>query len=210
MSAQMSLTGLDVPETLFHPEAVDDPAGRLRGYTMFFAIVPQADDAQRLARAAAGLHTTQGLRGKCLPADKLHVTLVDLGSFAQALPQRQVDAAMAAAASVSCPPLPLVFDRVLSFGNPRAAGRASACVLRGDADSDQAVARLRQALESACKRSGLKPRASPTPHMTVCYDTRVIAEQPIEPVCWTATRFALIVSHVGLGHHQWLGQWRLG
>lgn len=206
----MSLTGMDVPQALFHPEAIADPAGRLRGYTMFYAIVPDAGDAQRLALVAAGRRSVLGLHGKCLPADKLHITLGDLGAFSQTLPQTQVDAAMAVAAQVHCPPLPIVFDRALSFGNLQAPRPAAPFVLRGDAGSDQAVARLRKMLEAPCKRAGLKVRASTQPHMTMLYDTRVVAEQPIELVQWTATRFALIVSHVGLGHHQRLGQWRLG
>lgn len=210
MSAQMSLTGMDPPEALFCPQAIDDPSGRLRGYTMFYAVVPEPEDAQRLALAAAGQRALHGLRGASLPADKLHITLLAVESFLHTLPQATVDAAMASAARVSCPPLPIVFDRALSFGNDRNPRRTSPFVLRCDAGSDKAVARLRKTLEAACKRSGLEPRPSATPHMTVFYDARVISEQPIEPVHWTATRFALIVSHVGLGHHQWLGQWRLG
>jgi 2'-5' RNA ligase len=210
MSTQMSLDGMDGPQALFHPEAIADPSGRLRGYTMFYAIVPDVEDAQRLALAAADLRAAHGLPGKGLPADKLHITLVDLGGFRHSLPQTQVDAAMAVAAQVNCPSLPIVFDRALSFGNVRDPHRAVPFVLRGDAGSDKAVARLRKTLEAGCKRAGLEARPSTQPHMTMLYDPQVVAEQRIEPVHWTATRFALIVSHVGLGHHQWLGQWRLG
>ena len=85
----------------------------------------------------------------------------------------------------------------------------NAFVLRCDARSHAAVARLRQTLASALQRSGLHPQPSGTPHMTMHYDQRVIAELPIEPICCTATRFALIISHHGLGHHKWLGHWQL-
>lgn len=46
------------------------------------------------------------------------------------------------------------------------------------------------------------PEPSRTPHMTLLYDSQAIAEVRIEPICWKATRFALILSLVGLGHHQ--------
>ncbi len=45
--------------------------------------------------------------------------------------------------------------------------------------------------------------------MTMLYDPLVILEHSVEPIGWTATRFALILSHHGLGHHEWLGQWQL-
>jgi 2'-5' RNA ligase len=42
------------------------------------------------------------------------------------------------------------------------------------------------------------------------YDRKLVAEHPIQPIRWTATRFALILSHAGLGHHQWIKEWNLG
>ena len=46
--------------------------------------------------------------------------------------------------------------------------------------------------------------------MTLMYDDKHhSAEHPIEPIHWTATHFALILSHVGLGHHQRIAEWAL-
>jgi 2'-5' RNA ligase len=81
--------------------------------------------------------------------------------------------------------------------------------LRCNPDGDAAIARLRQSLAVALRRTGLHPDASRTPHMTMLYDPRHVAQHAIEPICWTATRFALILSHVGLGHHQWVAEWPL-
>lgn len=114
---------------------------------------------------------------------------------------------MTAAAGVVCPLLPVVFDRACSFNN-RGSDK-SAFVLRCDAPSDSAVARLRQALRVALGGVGLDPKPSRTPHMTMRYDQRAISEHPIEPICWIARRFALILSHVGLEYHQWIGCWNL-
>jgi 2'-5' RNA ligase len=196
----MNLFGLDPPEALFHPETIDDPSGRLRGYTLFYAIVPEGEDALRIVQATENLRSVHGLHGKCLDADRMHITLVAVTHFLHTLRQATVDAAMAAGARVSCPPLPIILDRALSFGSDGASRKKRPFVLRCDARGDQAVAKLRKTLETACKRSGLDPHASATPHMTTLYDSRVIPEQPIEPLRWTASRFALIVSHVGLGH----------
>ncbi|MDP3820179.1 MAG: hypothetical protein Q8R33_01775 [Burkholderiales bacterium] len=45
--------------------------------------------------------------------------------------------------------------------------------------------------------------------MTMLYDRHHITQHVTEPICWTATRFALILSHVGIGHHQRIAQWAL-
>ena len=48
------------------------------------------------------------------------------------------------------------------------------------------------------------------PHMTLVYQPeQTFAQQTIEPLRWTATRFALVLSQRGLGHHQWIGEWTL-
>jgi hypothetical protein len=42
--------------------------------------------------------------------------------------------------------------------------------------------------------------------MTLLYDKHHVVVHPIEPVCWTATEIALILSHLGKHHYQWLGR----
>jgi 2'-5' RNA ligase len=206
---QMKLFAPDSPDALFYPDAIDDPKKRLRGYTLFYAIVPEAEDAQRIHSAAEALCSLQGLHGKCLAAARLHVTLLAVTHFSHALPQSIIDAALAAGARTSCPKFSVSMAHALSFANERSQGNHP-FVLGCDAQGDQAIAMLRKSLATACKRSGLHTDPSTTPHMTMLYDKRVIAQQPIETIHWPVTRFALIVSHVGLNHYQWLGQWRLG
>jgi len=203
MPGQLSLPGLDAPVPLLRPDSISDPAGKLLGYTLFLGIFPEPGQARYIAHAADGLCHRQRLLGQRLTPARLHVTLHAIAHFSNTLSQTVIDAAKAAATSVSCPPLALVFDRALSFSHN------DAFVLRCDKNSDAAVARLRHSLKTALHRTGLDPQPSGTPHMTLLYDTRHIAEHPITPISWTATRFALIVSHVGLTHHQWLAEWRL-
>lgn len=155
----------------------------------------------RTLLTARAIGTDCSVRGSS--PERLHVTLHDIAHFRYTLPQTVIDATKAAAASVSCPPLPLVYDRALSFSHN------NAFVLRCDRKSDVAVARLRNPLKTALQHAGLHPEPSGTPHMTLLYDARHIAEHSITPISWVATRFALIVSHVGLTHHQWLAEWPL-
>lgn len=70
--------------------------------------------------------------------------------------------------------------------------------LRCNASSDAAVARLRQSQAPELRRVGLHLTPSGAPHMTMSYDRRHAALHSIEPISWTAKRFALIPSHVRL------------
>jgi RNA 2',3'-cyclic 3'-phosphodiesterase len=203
MPEQLSLPGLDAAAALFRPEAIRTRGRRLLGYTLFLAIFPESEDAHRLARDAADLRSLHALGGTPLPPGRLHITLHTIEGVVDTIPQAVVDAAIAAAASVVCPPLPIVFDHVLSFVD------SQAFVLRCNPDSDAAIARLGKSLALPLRRAGLRPKLSDTPHMTMLYDHHHIPQHAITPICWTATRFALILSHVGIGHHQWIAQWAL-
>jgi 2'-5' RNA ligase len=97
----------------------------------------------------------------------------------------------------------------MSFDNHHAKPGNNPYVLFCDSDSDAQVAQLRQALAVSLRRNGLHPVPTKAPHMTLVYDRQVVAEQQIGPFSWEAGRFALILSHVGLTHHQWLGEWQL-
>lgn len=197
---------MDEPPARFEPERIAGRPGPLRGYNLFLAICPPPDDAQRIARVAADLRRRHGLRGDCLPERRLHLSLHAVAAFPDTVPLQVIEAAKAAAAGVAWAPFSIVFDRACSFGDPGSV-RKRAFVLRCDADSSAAVARLRQTLTPALRRSGLRPEPSSTPHMTLLYDQHVVPEHAIEPIVWTAPGFSLILSHQGLGHHQWLGHW---
>lgn len=187
------------------PDVLRPSRGEAQDYTLFLAVFPWPDDAQRLAEAANALRRQHGLTGQCLLSERLHITLHALANFRQRIPQEIVDAVRAAAARVSCAPLPIACNQAMSFSS----GQAKPFVLRCDAGSDAGIARLRQLLALELRRVGLRPRASATPHMTMLYDAQLIPEHAIPPICWTAGRFALVLSHVGRTHHQWLGEWAL-
>ncbi len=208
MHDQMSLRGLDAAPTLFQPEILHGRPGQLLGYNLFLAIFPKPEDAQRFSLVGAALRTQHGLTGPCLRTDHLHMTLHAVAGYALTIPQQDIDAAKAAAASVVCRPLPIVFDSASSFINHGKPDN-NAFVLHCNAGSDDGVAKLRQALRVALRRSGLHPKPTNTPHMTMLYDPRVVPAHPIEPFCWMGTRFALVLSHQGLTHHEWIAEWQL-
>jgi RNA 2',3'-cyclic 3'-phosphodiesterase len=203
MFTQLDLPGFEKSADVFVPDTIEVADRRLADYLLFFAIFPAPDVAERLSSAAVDICHAHALPGPPTRADRLHITLRILGRYEDAaIPQIDIDRALAAAANVACPELPVTFDKVgcLERGG-------NAFVWHCDAASRTAFARLEQAL---LVRLGHRP-SNREPHMTLLYSPpRAVAPLPIEPLRWTATRFALILSHRGLGHHQWIGEWALG
>jgi RNA 2',3'-cyclic 3'-phosphodiesterase len=193
-------------------ECVDRPAYqpmRLPGrrepldYGLFLAGFPEPADAARLCEAGAKLAREHELRDAVQVPRLAHVTLCGLNHH-DPLDQLRHDAAKAAANRLSCPPLPMVFNRARSFAAD------GAFMLLGDAATNANVARLRRELVAALRRFGLRPEEVAMPHMTMVYNCgRTVDEQPIAPLDWTMRRFALVLSHIGNGHHEYLGEWTL-
>jgi 2'-5' RNA ligase len=199
---QLNLPGLEsVGAGLFRPDVINARRCKPQDYTLFLALFPRPEDAQQIAQAAAALRGQHGLASACLPPERLHITLHGIASFRELIPQTHIDAARAAAARVSCPPLPITFDHAMSFP------ASEAFVLCCNASSAAGIARLRQLLALELRRFGLRIKPSGTPHMTMLYDPGLVAKHSIAPIHWTATRYALILSHVKITHHQWIGEW---
>lgn len=184
LSDQPSLEGFDDP-----PQPTD---------RLFFAILPDAEAAARIAQLAQQLRTQHGLKGKALATERFHVTLHHVGDYV-GFPQQTVDAAREAAATVTAPPFMLGFDRAASFaGKPRNVP----LVLRGD-DGLLALTAFQQSLGTAMAKAGLgrSAGAAYTPHLTLLYDDRRVAAQAIEPIAWTAREFVLVRSLIGRSQH---------
>jgi len=165
------------------------------------AIFPYAEDAASIAALGARLKDRHALKGKLTEAHRLHVTLHHLGSYPTAVPRKQVQAAIDAAASVAPPSFDVVFDEVMRFD------KSKAFVLCGSESGTSALAAFRQRLGEALADAGFKPDHGFTPHMTLAYTPTKVERHPIEPVRWRADSFALIESHVGESIHEVLGQW---
>jgi 2'-5' RNA ligase len=191
MPEQSSLPGFD---------PAPKPTDRL-----FFAIFPDAEAAARIAALARQLQLAHGLKGQPLQTARLHVTLHHLGDFA-GVPPDTVARACDAALAVAMPPFDVSFDRAASFRKPR----NCPFVLQGS-EGVAAVTAFQQALGAAMKNVGLARSVESrfTPHVTLLYDDRCVAEQAIEPVAWTAREFVLVHSLIGRSLHVPLGRWPL-
>lgn len=205
MSDQFALPGFDpVPPPRQRPPRLPRPT-----HALFFALVPDPQAAQGVARLAEALCREHGLQAPPLPASRFHVTLHDLGDFdAAGVPSDRVARACEAAAKLVSPSLELVFDRVLSFSGRT--GAAHPLVLRCNEAGDAGIAALRDELGRVLVDHGIPHQPAGTAHMTLLYDRAGVAEQSIPPWRWTVQELALVHSHVGQGRHERRGTWALG
>ena len=198
MTEQFSLAGFDVPA----PPPRQPMTDRL-----FTALMPDPDTAARITQIAQQLRTDHALRGRLVATERLHVTLNHLGDF-PAFPAELADRAIKAMAAL--PPMAafdVAFDRAMSFTNRRASNLPF--VLRASSGVE-AMTTLAKALETAMIKAGaMQKRATFTPHVTLLYDDRSVAETPVEPVRWTAREFVLMHSLLGQTKHVALARFSL-
>ncbi len=191
MATQFPLAGID--------------ATRSQAHRLFFALYPDADAAAQIERVARHLHGTHRLRGNPLAAERFHVTLHFLGDYLD-VPRNVVAAANEAAATVVMPPFEISFDHASSFRRPR----NMPFVLGGGKDAATLMA-FHRTLGMALQKVGLGRylEAHYTPHVTLLYDDRCVAEEPVETIAWTAREFVLVDSLIGQGRHVPLTRWPL-
>lgn len=172
---------------------------------LFFALVPAADVVPIIVGVQSQLRDHEGLSGKPIGVDRLHVTLHDLGGC-EAPPAAVIEAVRQAAATVRVPPFEVVFDRVLSFANRQ---RQRPFVLCCSAELPD-LAAFRSTLGRALAEAGVWNDEMKTPHMTLLYDDRLVGERIIAPIRWTAHEFVLVRSLRGLGRHEVVARLPLG
>ena len=177
-----------------------------RNDRLFFAVFPDAFAAERIAALGQRVRSEQGLPGPVLRSDRLHVTLHHLGDFA-GVPQGIVDASQEAASALPSAAFEVAFDLVESFKS-RAGNHPCVLCTR---QPPEGLMRFQSALGEALQRHGVLSRSERefTPHVTLFYDKRQLAAQPVEPVSWMAREFVLIHSRIGLTQHIPLGRWPL-
>lgn len=163
-------------------------ARRLATDRLFFAIRPDPETANAIAERTKLWRTEHGLTGRPLKPEHLHVTLFHVGDAARTPPGELIEALVERVAGVAMPAFRVEFDRIMSFSN-------GAFVLAGD-ESLIGLEVLQQRLSDV-----LDPEPRPArrfvPHVTLLRDARHIAEQPIEPIGWTACEVALVHSRLG-------------
>lgn len=202
MSAQLLLPGIDPPpRPLPRPRGTKAPRKAPLPHSLFFALLPDTQDAATIAALGERMNSQHALKGTVVEAQRLHVTLFDLGDHEQ-VPADKVAQALNAAAALRVPALDVVFEKSMSYAK-------GALVLCADDEANVAALReFRQRLGEALADVGLKPSRAFTPHMTVAYARRKLEKHALEaPVRWTTHSLVLIDSHVGEGVHEVLGRW---
>lgn len=173
---------------------------------LFWGLAPANPDGTRISQLADGWRDELGLTGRVLAPAQLHVSLYALGDYA-GIPQRLIDAARQAGDAVRLSPFDVTFDRVMSFYRR---DKRRAFVVRPSAKI-AALSEFHRALGACMKNAGLTRWVTPhfTPHMTLLYDRRMVAERSVDAVCWHVDGFVLIHSLVGRSQHMHLARWTL-
>ena len=185
-------------------EPAPEPTDRL-----FFAVLPDPAVYQQIKLLTGGLRSTHGLTAHPVRSTRLHVSLHDLGDHA-GMPGRLVEHACRAAASVAVAPFTLLFDGAMSFASRSRVSGGSPLVLCGD-EGVVGLLGLHRALAEALARAGVRMKpGSATPHLTLLYDAKMVAQQVIEPVEWRVRDFVLLHSHIGKQQaYNVVGRWAL-
>lgn len=173
-------------------------------HTWFFALRPSPEDAARINALGQGLLASHGITGKRIGPERLHISLVTVGSDIGA---DMVDAACRAADTVHFPAITAHFDSAMTFSAPQ-----GPFVLVGAKGTDglDGVRGLRTMLACAMADQGIKPSRTFEPHMTLCYDARNRAAPTlIDPIEFRVAEFALIKSYIGQTRHEVLRTWAL-
>lgn len=174
---------------------------------LFLGLMLPAPQAAEATAVLDQSRVTEGLRGAAIRPDRLHITLIHVGDYANALPGSVVESVRQAAAALAASAFDITLDRVSSFSG--APGKHPH-VLLGDRGVE-ALKAFRSDLLTAVVRHGVKPlsRQEFNPHVTLTYGDQRLPERPIRPISWRPTEFVLIHSEVGRSIYHMLGRWPL-
>lgn len=184
------------------PGSVPRPRHRI-----FFAVFPDAAARDDVVARRQSFAQRLGLQGRLSASERLHVTLIHVGDFAER-PEAEIDRFVRAAAAIDLPPVTIAFDRVSSFrGRP---GHRP-CILLGHPTGTAAVCALQSRLHQALVREGWRPKGHEafTPHLTLLYSDAPVADEGFGPVSWVANEFVLVDSLIGQGRYEVLARWPL-
>ena len=172
---------------------------------LFLATFPDPDTAAHLAELGHALRLQHALKAKPFAPDRFHVSLHHVGDYA-GLPQDVVSSVREVAAAVAMPPFTVAFNAAASLrGRPG----NQPFVLRGD-DGVVGLMALQGRLGPAMEKAGLG-RAAPhyTPHVTLLYGDRFVADHAIPAVSWAVREFVLVHSLLGRSCYRLLARFPL-
>lgn len=177
---------------------------------LFLALMPDRSTAERIVEFAFNLRERHGLTGKVLRLDHLHITLHYLGECSdvpESVVQSIGQACEAAAARTTA--FDVTLDSIITFPNRR---ERKPLVLLANEGQNTALMKLHQVLlpELALRGRLNRKHTEFSPHLTLVYDRKSLAREPVIPITWKADEIALILSEAGKSIYHILGRWKLG
>ena len=165
--------------------------------------------AQAVSRLQRQLNMSYNGPSKPMAPERLHTTLVPLGSYMHRIPAEVLRLARNAGALLNEAPFRVCFDTLQSRGTQSDIGTVE---LAGHGAGVQPLYRLRRQLVAALLEVGWPAewiRPSFFPHVTLDYEHRPVSARRIDPLAWDVTEVRLVDSHYGQGRHEVLGGWPL-
>ncbi len=174
---------------------------------LFFAVMPDEATAEQIWALGQDLKRTEGLSGRAIKTERLHVTLIHVGDWDR-LPQGIVDDCRRVGEAMTETSFEIAFNRALSFSD---AANSRPYVLIGDDAGLAAIKAFRAGLRERLIRVGVKPKSNAefNPHVTLLYDPKLAPERPVAPVRWRVGDLLLIHSEIGRNKYHELGRWPL-
>lgn len=176
-------------------------------HDLYFMLHLPPDVAQIAIRLRARLDAHYGGCSSPMAPERLHVTLVSLGSHDLCVPHEVVQQLSRAGDALEHAPFQVSFDILQSPGPS-----AGSVELTGHGVGVLALSRFRRQLVEELLHGGWPDQAKRTrfrPHVTLDYRHKPIGARHIEPLAWEVTEFLLIDSHHGERHHEVLARWPL-
>jgi 2'-5' RNA ligase len=195
----------DPPRLPASSRAVDDGDGD--PFILFFALRPPADAIPEISQRTNELFGQFELRGRRQDPDRLHLSVSNPGRPVR-LREPLPSALARSLLEFRGPAIEVVLDTAMRYG---AIGDHSSLVLVGDADTQQALSRLRRSLADAQVHHGLKAQRAPArAHMTIAHvrDLPNLSAE-IAPVRFVAHDLWLVASFPGRHLHRTIAHWAL-
>jgi 2'-5' RNA ligase len=175
---------------------------------LFFALLPDPEAAERIHRFGEAFACEQGLTGRRLSPERLHLSLHHVGDFGRLRP-KVLFAAERAARTVSIRSFDLTLRTIGTFeARPSRGGRPPARPLVLLANEDRLLG-LHRLLAGAMAANGLSPSPHIAPHITLSYGGDRVPMQPIEPIAFAVASFVLVHSERGRPRYTIIGRWAL-
>lgn len=171
---------------------------------LFFAVLPPDPIRSVMEMLGRTVRKAHGLRGRLITTECLHNTLAAVQDPRQPL-CKTIERAKLVGDRIKYPSFSARYELTGSFDVHR---NRYPLVLRGDAGL-KSLLDFRQAIGAEMTRAGFPVASSYTPHVTLLWADRPIADYPIAPIMWMVTDFVLVASEVGKSRHIQVARWPL-